>query len=458
MESASPHPFGRFWVHEALGSDALSSLHRAELPMGQGPPMPIALRRLLPHLAADEHAVRALAQQAQLASFLRHPGVTQVYEIGNVDGAMFIAEELVLGRSLAELPRQPMPPAIALAVIAQLCDTLAYVHTAVDPAGTPLGLFHGELAPEHVVVLATGQVKLVGFGRMMQPPLGYTAPELVAWGVRDWRSDLFAVGVLAYELLAGRPLFTGANDQQTLERLNGLVIPPPSSIDPRIPAEIDSVIMTALSRDPAYRWQHTLQMRDGFQAVAHQYGLVMPPEQIGAWLAESAAPAPPAASRSPAPVPVPVPALGLEDDDDQATQFQEVNPQILELAEKEIAKLAEARTSASAIRAPLPPPEPAMPPDPAMPPEPAPPPAQAMFMGPEPTQIGAQPILFGDIPMTAQLAGAPKPAMKKLVLPEPSGVSLPDEAEPSTRGLGFYMLVALLALGIVIAIVVLVTR
>ena len=441
MESASSHPVGRFLVHEALGSDALSSLHRAELPMAQGPPMQIALRRLLPHLADDEQAVRAFAQQAQLANFLRHPGVTQVYEIGTVNGAMFIAQELILGRSLAEILRQPVPPAIALAVIAQICDTLAYVHTAVDPAGTPLGLFHGELAPEHVVVLANGQVKVVGFGRMARPPLGYAAPEFVAWGVRDWRSDLFAVGVLAYELLACRPLFTGANEQQTLERLHGLPIPPPSSIDPRIPVEIDALIMTALSRDPAYRWQYALQMRDGIQAVAQQYGLAISREQIGAWLAESAAPAPsptPAASRSPAPVP----AWGLEDDDDQSTQFQEVNPQILELAEKEIAKLAEMHPSAPPARAPAP----------------APPPPQNMFMGPEPTQLGAQPISFGDIPLTAQLARAPKPERKKLELPQASGVSLPDEAEPSARGLGFYLLVVLLPFGIIIAIAVLVTH
>ena len=433
MASASPHPVGRFWVHEALGGDALSSLHRAELPMAQGPPMQIALRRLLPHLAADEQAVRAFVQQAQLANFLRHPGVTQVYEIGNVDGAMFIAQELVLGRSLVELLRRPVPPAIALAVIAQLCDTLAYVHTAVDPTGTPLGLFHGELAPEHVVVLANGQVKLVGFGRLGRPPLGYAAPEFVAWGVRDARSDLFAVGVLAYELLAGRPLFSGENDRQTLERLNGLAIPPLSSIDPRIPVEVDGLIMTALSRDPAYRWQYALQMRDGIQALAQRYGLAIPPEQIGAWLAESTAPAP-------APMPSP---SGFEDDDDQATQFQEVNPQILELAEKEIAKLAATRPSAP----PAPPPPP-----------PPPPPAQAMFMGPEPTQIGAQPISFGDAPLTAQLAPAPKPEKKKLELPQGSGVSLPDEAERSARGLRFYLLVGLVALGIVITIVVLVTR
>ncbi len=454
MESASSHPVGRFLVHEALGSDALSSLHRAELPMAQGLPMQIALRRLLPHLADDEQAVRAFVQQGQLANFLRHPGVTQVYEIGNVNGAMFIAQELVLGRSLAQLLLQPVPLAIALAVIVQICDILAYVHTAVDPAGTPLGLFHGELAPEHVVVLASGQVKLVGFGRMARPPLGYAAPEFVARGVRDWRSDLFAVGVLAYELLVGRPLFTGANEQQTLERLNGFAIPPPSATDPQIPVEIDGLIMTALSREPAYRWQDALQMRDGIRAVAQQYGFAIPPEQIEAWLAESAAPMP---------RPAPIPASGFEDDDDQATQFQEVNLQILELAEKEIAKLAETRPSAPLVSAQEPAPRPQTGPrleplEPLLPPEPARPPPQEMFMGPEPTQLGAQPISFGDIPLTAQLARAPKPERKKLGLPQASGVSLPDEAEPSARGLGFYLLVVLLPFGIVIAIAVLVTR
>jgi serine/threonine-protein kinase len=446
--------FGRFVVHESLATSDVATLHRAELPDVNGMPMPLALRRLAP--GAPEPAMRLFVDEAQLGMWLSHPNIARVYELGDIEGRLFAAMEYVPGKTVGELAGRAAPVPVALAIVRQVCEALAHVHGLRDPNGQFLGIVHGDLVAANVAVGESGIVKVGAFGRR--------GP-----GTRDARDDLFAVGVIAYELLTGRAPDLAANAT-------------PSSLEPRIPRDIDALVMTALARDPAHRWQYAAVMRDALVTVARAAGLEAGPEHIAAWLREpppvaappapapAAAPAPrttqPRVSPSPAPPPVWV-------DDDGATQISEA-PLDDVLVAAEAAAAAEiaamrartpqptpaagaARTSSPAVRpepvplAPEPPPDPDEPSGPYVPGKPRLP--TELEMPTEGTQIGAKPLeSFGGAPLAPGGANAPRPSAPMM----PSGVSLPDPAYARRRRRMWSMIIAAAALIVAATIVLLV--
>ncbi len=446
--------FGRFLVHESLPASDIATVHRAELALNGGQVMQIMLGRLRRHLTTDQEVTAAFVREGQLGMYLQHPNVIRTFELGNQEGTVFVAMELVQGKSLAELlvegmaANRPIPVPIAIAILRQICDALEYAHGLTDAARLPLGIVHGALSPSTIMVTDDGIVKLTAFGRapLRRAVTGYTAPELVVTGVQDSRADLFALGVVAHEMLANHPLFTGADAATTLARLHTLEIPllgapgTPGTND-GVPPDIDGILRSALARDPAYRWQYAGQLRDGLVAVARQHGLEIGPAEIGAWLKTTAAPPPP---------PPPPPPGDLYDD--EATQIRELDPAILALA-------AAAGRPQDLTAAP-PPPAPMLAPAPEPIPEPPPPPApppRAAFepeMGPEPTQIGAMPLItFGDTPLTALVGerGHARPSAPS-VMPIATGISLPDASGPKKRS----KLPLMIAIAAVIAIVVII--
>jgi len=207
-----------------------------------------------------------------------------------------------------------MPVPLALAILRQVCDSLARAHDLRDPMGQPLWLVHGDVSPTYIFVDETGVVKLMARNIPYGTP-GYMAPELITAGQLDLRADLFALGVVAHEMFANRPLFTTGDYQETIQRVCMLPIPPPSTLNPEVPPEIDGIVLTALSRDPTMRWPSALMMRDGLAAVEHRLGLHV--TQLEPWHdllagrlanAPSAAPMPAPVASTPQPTPMPTDA------------------------------------------------------------------------------------------------------------------------------------------------------
>lgn len=382
----------------------VATLHRAELGGTQ-----FALARL-PAIANDD-AIAAFVREGQLGSYLQHPNIPRTYEIGDVEGTLFVAMEIVRGKALAEVLVEGMaagrtiPVPLVLAILHQLCNALDYAHRLADQTGQPLGVVHGQVTPSNIIVGDDGVVRLAAFGRTSRVVTGYVAPETASLGQLDARADLFALGVVAHEMLANRPLFT--EGARTLERIQTLEIPSLTALNPKVPPELDGIIRTALARDPNYRWQYAAQLRDAITALAHQYALEAGPAELATWLAT---PPPPPPART-----------FVVDSDDEATQIRAFDPEMLKLAAaanrpQDVFGMA-AGHPAPAV-APTPAPASAYVPEPA--PEPPPPaPLSSRFepeLGPEPTQIGAMPLItFGETPL-ASLVGE--------TTPRPSGVNI----------------------------------
>ncbi|HEU0031133.1 MAG TPA: serine/threonine-protein kinase [Kofleriaceae bacterium] len=303
MSDGSPsEQFGPYLVYEQIGIGGMAQVHRAELPGVEGFRRTVALKRMLAHVADNDDMVQAFVREAHLASHLRHANVAQTYDLGKVGDTYFIAMELITGRNLREILKHcavttgPMPVSVALNIINQICDALDYAHNLCDDAGRPFRIIHRDVSPSNIIVAEGGVVKLIDFGiakvsaagmqtmsGTIKGKFGYMAPEYLAGSI-DARADLFAVGVIAHELLTNRPLFSTIDDMDTLQRVRTMPIDPPSRKNPQVPREIDEIVLTALARDPNRRWQHATALRQAMTTVTHRLGLVVSNKQTFEWI------------------------------------------------------------------------------------------------------------------------------------------------------------------------------
>ena len=300
-EDGGVEEFGPYMVYELLGQGGMATVHRAEK-RGVGIRRPIALKRLLPHVAEDPELVQLFVDEARLASHLRHANVAQTYELGKVDDTFFIAMEFASGPTLSQIVRQcqkaagEIPIAITVNILAQVCDALDYAHNLCDEYGQPLRIIHRDVSPGNIVVTNTGVVKLIDFGiakatissvktqvGFIKGKFGYIAPEYMT-GQIDARVDLFAMGVVAHEMLAGRRLFEGKDDFETLDNIRQLSVRPPSVWNSNVTPAVDDIVMTALARDPDKRWQTAHEMQVAFTNVVRELGVVVGGPQIVEWV------------------------------------------------------------------------------------------------------------------------------------------------------------------------------
>ena len=267
----------------------------------------VALKRLLPHIAEDEHAVRAFVREAKLAALLRHPNIVQIYDLGRVGTTYYIAMEYVEGYSVLELLRcahiagKPLPVDVVLALLIELCDALEYAHTrADDTTGKPLGCVHRDVSPANLIITCAGHLKVIDFGvakanlrqldtqsGRIRGKLGYMSPEAVSRRPLDPRSDIYSTGVVAHELLTAERLFGNSNTYEAVAaRYRGEVIPP-SMRNPLVPPDLDDAVLTALEPRPRDRWQTAGEMRDALHAIAliHSYRATC--DRITEWLNEN---------------------------------------------------------------------------------------------------------------------------------------------------------------------------
>lgn len=275
--------YGAYTVRESLGAGGMATVHRAEQPMRDGTVKQVALKRLLPTLKKE--LVQLFLDEARLLRYLDHPNIATTYDSGRIFGTYFIAMEYVRGPTLKELVQHcaltvgSVPKPVTLNLAAQLCDALDHAHNRCDENGNPLGIIHRDVTPANILISEQGLVKVIDFGLakatlsteataagIIKGKFGYIAPEYLV-GKLDLRVDLWAVGIIMYELLTSRRLFDGTDNLDTMARVRQMPIPRPSIANPAVTADLDELVMRALDRDPERRWQTAAAMRDGIRAV-----------------------------------------------------------------------------------------------------------------------------------------------------------------------------------------------
>ncbi len=295
--------FGPYLVYERLGIGGMATVHRALERGMEGFERIVALKRLLPHLAEDASFIKSFVREAKLASLLNHVNIVQIFELGRVGTEYFISMEYIDGRDIRRILRHarkvtgPPPINVTVGLLIQLCEALDYAHTKADERGQPLLLVHRDVSPSNVIVTTAGHVKVIDFGiakaqssahrtqtGRVKGKLAYMAPEAVSGKELDARSDLFALGVIAHELLTARPLFASKNEYQTLLKVQRGDIMPPSTFHQTCPPELDAIVLKALARDPDDRFAAATEMRDELLAMRKRYGLRTSSRDIASWV------------------------------------------------------------------------------------------------------------------------------------------------------------------------------
>ncbi|MFY3746115.1 serine/threonine-protein kinase [Anaeromyxobacter sp. Red801] len=269
-----PHLFGKFFLLQRLAIGGMAEIYRARVPGAGGFEKELVVKRILPARAQDHGFIKMLVNEAKLTVQLTHSNIAQVYECGKIDGNYFISMELVNGVSLKEMMQAfaragaQISPEQAIYMVLQLLTGLDYAHKKTDAQGQPLQIVHCDVSPDNALVSWEGEIKLLDFGiaraatglsnykeGMLMGKLGYVAPEQASLERRwDHRVDLFAAGILLYELLTKQKPFPKATDVESLVAARKARVVPPTSIDPRLPKEIDSIVARALAYDPDERF------------------------------------------------------------------------------------------------------------------------------------------------------------------------------------------------------------
>jgi serine/threonine-protein kinase len=263
----------RYRVIERLESGGMAEVFRAESEGLQGFRKQVAIKRVLPHLSSKKKFISMFLDEARLSAQLSHSNCVQVFDIGVGDSAFFIVMEFVDGANLKAIIEHlkktgrdfPVEAAVYLAL--EICKGLAYAHELTDTNGVPLHIVHRDMSPPNVLVTKHGEVKIVDFGLakansqleksepgIIKGKFSYLSPEAAMGQDVDARTDIFAVGIILWELLAGQRLFLGETDFQTVKKVQASVVPPISQINKKVPTELERVIARALARDPSQRF------------------------------------------------------------------------------------------------------------------------------------------------------------------------------------------------------------
>jgi serine/threonine-protein kinase len=286
QELNGPVQFGRYTVLARLGSGGMAEVLLAMFRGDHGFQKLVVLKRMHAQLASDAHFVRMFLDEARLAARLSHPNVVATSEVGEVDGVYFLAMEYLEGLSFDRIARYfvggdtPIPLPFLLRVLCDILEGLHHAHELRDYDGSPLRVVHRDVTPSNIFVTVDGVAKVLDFGiakaamqdeatrtGTLKGKLSYMAPEQFYPDPVDRRVDLWALGVVLWEMCTGRRLFKGANDAATYRNIISADVPSLSRYRPDAPASLDAVIAGALARDRDQRYPDAEHLRRALESV-----------------------------------------------------------------------------------------------------------------------------------------------------------------------------------------------
>ncbi len=304
MSNIEPTPFGdKYVLVEHIATGGMAEIYRANYTGIEGFAKELVVKRLREEFERRPNIVEMFLDEARVAATLTHNNVVHTYDLGEIGGEYFIAMELLKGEELVAVLRravttgQMIPMDLALGIVMQSLEGLDYVHNRTDDTGASLELVHRDINPTNIHVGYDGVVKIVDFGiaatratalegsGKFAGKLGYMGPEQVRGVGIDHRADIFALGVVLYEMCLGRRLFRGKGEEVRRRILEGDV-PAPTFVDPEFPPALEAIIMRALEPDAAERYQNCDHMFRDLEAYVQEAGLSWTPRKISAYMAE----------------------------------------------------------------------------------------------------------------------------------------------------------------------------
>ncbi|HYO55779.1 protein kinase domain-containing protein [Archangium sp.] len=283
-----------------LAAGGMAEVFLAKVVGAEGFEKPVAVKRILPSLAQDQEFVELFLREAKLTVCLQHANVVQVFDLGSISGQYYMVMEFVDGENLRAVQRGAAGNQVPLGlrevcfIVQQVTEGLAYAHGRVDAMGRPLNIIHRDVNPSNVMVASSGEVKLADFGiakaanaqsgtqaGVVKGKTGYLAPEQVRGAEVDQRADLFLIGLMLYELLAGKQLFSGTDYFQTLRNIAQFDVKSLAPV-PGVPPALWSIVTRALAPEPSARFQRARDISDALQNFLFDHRLRVGPQDVAA--------------------------------------------------------------------------------------------------------------------------------------------------------------------------------
>lgn len=260
----------------------------------------VAIKRVLPDLARNERFVNMFLDEAKISLHLDHANIVSVFDVGRSGQSYFIVMEFIDGTNMKRLIEgHAMPLDLACYVAIEVCKALVYAHEKLDSNGQPQHIVHRDISPPNILISRDGEVKLTDFGLaraasqiestdpgVVKGKFAYLSPEASMGEEVDLRADIFAMGVVLWESLAGRRLFQGQTDLETLQNVRACKVPPIHSVRHDIPASLDRILNRALTKNRADRYSSAREFGRELSRFLVQQGMSVTSYDLAAWIQE----------------------------------------------------------------------------------------------------------------------------------------------------------------------------
>ena len=288
----SPTRFGKYDLLALLATGGMAEVWLARVSGMAGFEKLVVIKRLLDKLAVDSEYVEMFLDEARINARLTHSNVVQVLELGQVEGKYFMAMEYVPGLSVSQVGKRAtktlgeVPQEVACGIVTQACAGLHYAHVKTMPDGSPLGIIHRDVSPQNLILTFEGLVKVLDFGiakahdrqsrtrtGLVKGKFSYMSPEQCLGQPLDPRSDVFALGIVLFELATARRLFKRGSTYDTYTAITTADVPAPRSLNPKIDAGVEAVIVRALARQADDRFASAEEMQEALEQTMRRAGM-----------------------------------------------------------------------------------------------------------------------------------------------------------------------------------------
>ncbi len=287
-EPADGIRFGQYVLLEKIATGGMAEVWKARMRGVEGFQKIVAIKKILPHLSDNQEFIEMFVDEAKLAAQLNHNNIIHIYDLGKIASSYYIAMEYVDGHDLKTILKrsqerdQPVGEEIALFVASKIAAALDYAHRKRDFDQKEMGLVHRDVSPQNVLISQEGDIKLCDFGiakaatkashtqvGALKGKLQYMSPEQASGKPIDRRSDIFALATVLYEMLTGEKLFTGDSEISILEQVREARVTKPSQFNDEVTPEIDRVVLKALQKEPADRYQTAGDMSRDIDSILY---------------------------------------------------------------------------------------------------------------------------------------------------------------------------------------------
>jgi serine/threonine-protein kinase len=294
-----------FRIIQKLASGGMGDVFLAEWQGAVGFRKTVAIKTVRRNLLKDRRTKAMFIGEAKLVSDLIHENILQIYQLGQYENGYYIVMEAVFGLDLGDLiqthrdRKLAMPVELAAFIVSRVARALHYAHNKRDHDGKPLNIVHRDVTPHNVMINYGGVVKLTDFGiakalthptpdetTTLMGKFPYMSPEQVMFQGTDARSDIFSLGLVAFELLTGRMVYKVSDADTLLDKMERFRIPHVKKINPAVPDVLDSIVMRSLKLDPEKRFSDAKKMGAALEHYMYDKGFGPTNEKLAAYIAE----------------------------------------------------------------------------------------------------------------------------------------------------------------------------